>query len=91
MGIMLFKFSEYILSVYHNGIVRWNSMREKDPCWRFSCVVLRSRVYVEESRWPKAPSEESHKCLKQRNVSNVQSESDGDKDALKKKKGISSC
>ena len=69
MGIMLFNFSEYILSVYHNGIVRSNSTREKDAWWRFFCVVLRSRVYVEESRWPKAPSEES----------------DGDRDALKQK------
>lgn len=48
-------------------------------------LVLRSRVYVEESRRPKAPFEEPHKCLKQCNVSNVQSESDGGKDALKQK------
>jgi hypothetical protein len=85
MGIMLFKFNEYVLSVYHNGIVRSNSTREKDACRCFSCVVLRSRVYVEESRWFKASSEESHKFLKQCNVSNVQSESDGDKNALKQK------
>ena len=46
MGIMLFKFSEYIVSVYHNGIFRSNSMPQKDAYWCFSYVVLRSRVCV---------------------------------------------
>ena len=48
MGIIPFKFSEYILSVYHNGIVRSNSTR-KDACWRLSCVALRSHVAMVQS------------------------------------------
>lgn len=58
------------------------------PCGRrthvdVSLVLFYAVVCMWRNR--KAPSQESHKCLKQRNVSNVQSESDGDKDALKKR------